>query len=167
MEAPKTPAQWYAALGGAFLTALGVLSLTIIGLEFGTVRNLTGDQDFLIWDVSGWSTLMWIGAGALGLLATSRVDAARTYGLLAGIWFTAIAVWGFIDGNDVFSLIIAGTTNNITHAVLGVLGVVAALPSERRQREYGVGEPHEEVREERRLAREPAAAPAPRAGARG
>lgn len=129
LERPDTPAQWYALVAGLFLLALGILSLVLKGVSFGTVGPLSGQPEFLIWSVSGWATILWIVAGAVGLLAAGRLDTARDFAVCAGIVFAAAAIWGFIDGNDVVGLVPADTTNNVTHAVLGALGLlVAALP---------------------------------------
>ena len=44
-----------------------------------------------------------------------------------GLFFAVAAIWGFIDGNDVVGLVVADTTNNITHAILAALGLVTGL----------------------------------------
>jgi amino acid transporter len=128
-ERPDTPAQTYAAIVGAFLIAIGVLGLVLEDVSFGTVGPVASQPEFLIWSVSGWTTLFWIAMGAFGVLAAVRLDTARSYALFAGVLFAVVAVWGFIDGNDVVGLLTADTTNNVTHAVLGGLGlIVGSLP---------------------------------------
>lgn len=122
----RTPAQSYAAIAGGFLLALGVLGLISGDSQFATVDRTT-PADFLIWNTTGWTTIMWIVAGLAGLAVMARSAPARAYALTAGLFFAVIAVWGFIDGQDVFTLIMANTVNNITHAVLGVLGLAAGL----------------------------------------
>jgi hypothetical protein len=147
-ERPDTPAQTYSAIAGLFLVALGVLSLIFASVDFGTVGPIAAQPEFLIWSVSGWTAIFWIAMGCLGLLATPRLSSARTYALLSGIVFAVVAVWGFIDGNDVFELFAADTTNNVTHAVLGALGLtIGLLPS-------GVQRPDEDAIHERRFGRE-------------
>lgn len=121
------PAQWYAAVAGVFLLALGILSLIISVGSFGSIGSVANQPEFLIWSVSGWVTIFWIVFGALGLLALPRIDTARSYALGAGIVFAVVAIWGFIDGNSVFSIFAADTTNNITHAILAGLGLVTAM----------------------------------------
>jgi len=138
MEAPRTPAQWFATVVGAVLLAIGVLAL-ILGLtSFGTVDEIDA-REFLILRVSGWETIMYMAFGALGLLLAGRVDAARSFALVAGVYYALVAVWGFIDGNDVFSLLAVDTTDNIFHAAIGGLGLVVAALPEDTQRELGVG----------------------------
>jgi hypothetical protein len=137
MEAQRTPTQWFALVAGAFLVALGVLALIVDGLDFGATSD---PGTFLIWETSGWNTILWIVMGALGLVASTRVDGARTYGLLSAVVFGLLAVWGFIDGGyDTMGLFAFGTTDNITHAVLGAAGALVALPPERMQRRAGMG----------------------------
>jgi hypothetical protein len=133
-ERPDTPAQAYAVIAGLFLVALGVLSLIFEPVDFGSVGNVAGQPQFLIWAVSGWTTILWIVMGGLGLVSAGRLDSARTYALFAGVVFAVACVWGFIDGNNVASLIAADTTNNITHGILAALGLLTGLMPRRAQR---------------------------------
>jgi hypothetical protein len=129
LEPPDTPAQSYAVIVGIFLIALGVLSLVIEPVNFDGVGPVAAQPEFLIWSVSGWTTIFWLVVGGIGLVSAARLDSARSFALGAGIVMAVAAVWGFIDGNDVAGIITADTTNNITHAVIGGLGLlVAALP---------------------------------------
>ena len=134
LERPDTPAQWYAAVAGLFLVALGVLALIIAGVNFGSVGSVANQPQFIIWAVSGWTTILWIAMGAFGLFSLPRLDSARTYALIAGLVFAAYAIWGFIDGNNVASIFAADTTDNITHAILGGLGLLVALTPRGAQR---------------------------------
>jgi len=137
MEAPRTPAQWFATVVGAVLLALGVLALIFGSTNFGVADRINAEQ-FLIWRVSGWETILYMATGALGLAMASRVDAARTYALVVGVAYAAFAVWGFIDGNDVFGLLAVDTADNISHAVIGGLGLVLGSLPESAQRRTGV-----------------------------
>jgi hypothetical protein len=137
---PRTPAQMFALMAGLFLAALGVLSLIFSSAQFATVEGTTTGE-FLIWNTTGWTAVMWIVAGAGGLAAMLRVDTARAYAVLAGLFFALIAVWGFISGTDVFTLFAANPVNNITHAALAVVGLMAGTPSESAQRAAAPGTP--------------------------
>ncbi len=138
MEAPRTPAQWFAVVAGVVLIPFGVLALVLGSTNFGPV-GITGGEQFLLWRVSGWETILYMASGALGLVAASRVDGARMYALLAGLVYAAIAVWGFIDGNSVINLLAVDTTDNISHAVIGGLGMLMASLPEPAQRRVGIG----------------------------
>jgi uncharacterized protein DUF4383 len=126
MQAPQTPAQLFAFLVGGVLVVFGVVALVVGHTDFGTGDNLGGDQ-FILWMANGWDTIVWIAVGALGVMAAGRADAARMYAAVAGAFFAVVAVWGFIDGNDVFGLMAVDTTDNISHAVLAALGLVSAM----------------------------------------
>lgn len=131
VERPETPAQIYAGTAGFFLVALGVLSLIFADMGFGTIDAVVDQPEFLIWTVSGWTTIFWLAMGGLGLLSMTRLDTARTYSLVAGVVFAGVAVWGFVDGNEVAEILAADTTNNLMHAILAGLGLVAGmLPTE-------------------------------------
>jgi hypothetical protein len=131
LERPDSPAQVFAAVAGLLLTALGVLALIFADVSLGTVGALVQQPELLTWTVSGWTAIFWIATGVPGLVSMVRLDTARTYSLLAGVVFAGVAVWGFIDGNDVAEIIAADTTNNVMHAILAGLGLVAGmLPSE-------------------------------------
>jgi len=139
VEKQRTPAQWFGLLAGAFLVAIGVLTLAIYGPQFGAAND---PASFLIWKASGWNTILWIAMGALGLAASVRVDAARSYGLLAAVVFGVLAVWGFIDGGlGTMGIFAIGTTGNVTHAILAGLGASVGLMPERDQRRVGAGRP--------------------------
>jgi len=132
MEAQRPPAQWYALLVGVFLVALGVLSLVTNGLSFSSASH---PSEFVIWKVNGWDTILWMAMGALGILASARLEAARSYGMFAAIVFAVLAVWGFIDsGYSTMGIFALGTAGNITHAVLAVVGAMAAMAPETVQR---------------------------------
>jgi hypothetical protein len=147
-ERPDTPAQTYAAVAGIFLVALGALALVFTDLEFGTVDPAVGQEEFLIWSVSGWGAVFWIVAGAAGLMTVPRLAAARMYALGAGLVFSVAAVWGFADGNDIAGVLAAETANNITYAALGFLGLLNGLLPRDAQRAP------EEAERERRFERE-------------
>jgi hypothetical protein len=143
LERPDTPAQWYALVAGTFLLALGIVSLALEPVRFGAVGSPPEQPEFLVWTVSGWSMILWIAGGGLGLLAAMRLDSARDFGLGAGIVFGVAAVWAFVDGGDVASLISADRANTVTHAAVGGAGLlVAVLPrSIQRPREAAVDTP--------------------------
>jgi Domain of unknown function (DUF4383) len=141
MEAPRTPAQWYAGVVAIVLLVFGLLAYVITTAPFGTVDE-AGAEEFILWPVSAWDTVIYLGFGALGLLLMSTVHTARAYCLLAGAFFAAVAVWGFIDGDAVFSVMAVDTTDNISHAVIGALGLIIGLIPGTAQREAGLGGRH-------------------------
>jgi hypothetical protein len=148
LERPDTPAQVYAAVVGMLLVALGALSFIVAGVDFGTVGLVGAEPEFLLWSVNGWTAVFWIAIGALGLPAASNLDGARLYCLFGAVVFSAVALWGIVDGNDVAGLLVADTMNSVTHVALAVFALFAGLPSRDAQR------PKIEAHSERRFDRE-------------
>jgi hypothetical protein len=140
MELQRTPAQWYALVAGVFFAVLGLLTLVLTSVDWGTTSD---PAQFLIWKASGWNTLLWMAMGAAGILASTHLDASRGYGAVAAIIFGALAIWGFIDGGyDTMGIFAVGTAGNITHAVAAVLGAGVALVPGWQQRRVGSAPPH-------------------------
>ena len=149
MQAPRSVAQVVSLTLGSALLAVGVLALIFGSTDFGTGSAL-GGETFIIWLANGWDAVIWIAFGAVGLLMAGRVDTARAYAFVAGAFFAVAAVWGFIDGDDVFGLMAVDTTDNISHAVIGALALLTAtLPAPAQQPDrrreppgaYGHGHP--------------------------
>ena len=142
MHAPRTPTQTIVLLMGSVLLVVGFLALVFGSTDFHTGRDIT-TQTFIIWRANGWDCVIWMLLGAAGILASARYDAARTYAMAAGAFLIVVAIWGFVDGHHVFGLMGVDTTDNVSHAVLGVLGVAASLiPAPSRSRApFGSGHP--------------------------
>ena len=120
LEPPDTPAQAFAALSGMFLTALGMLALVLEDVGFGAPA---GQRELAIWTASGWTAVLWVAMGVLGLLSSVGREPARTYSRVACAVFAVVALWGFVDGGN----IAAGTATNATHAILAGAGLAAGL----------------------------------------
>ena len=125
---PDAPGQAYAGIAGTGLLALGALSFARSSVSFGTVDSSGAMPEFLLWSVNGWTAAFWLAIGSLGVLAAPWPDGARLYCLVSAVVFSAVARWGEVDGDDVAGLLVADTTNNVTHAVLAVLGLLVGLP---------------------------------------
>jgi hypothetical protein len=160
MERPDTPAQVYAALAGAFLLALGVLSLVFTDVDFEGAGLAAEEPEFLIWPVNGWTAVFWTALGALGLLSVPRLALARVYAIGAGLLFAVVAVWGLVDSETVAGLLVAAPADNVTHAVLAVLGLLFGVLPRDAQR------PETDITQERRFERDTSADRAPTASHR-
>jgi hypothetical protein len=109
---PPSPARLYAGAVGAVLVLLGIVgffySASFDGLD-DYADGLGGLQ------VNGWLNLLYLAAGGLGLLVAGA--SSRTYALLAGLLFTALAVVGW--GSEWLNVLV------------GVLGLAAAAGTKR------------------------------------
>jgi hypothetical protein len=128
-EEPGSPASLYAALIGATLFVAG-----IIGFIYSPSFGSPGDVDALfgVLEVNAWHNLVHLASGAVGLLAFALGPrACRTYALAFGAIYGVVAIWGFVvgGGESILGVIPINAGDNVFHAVLGVLGIAAALAS--------------------------------------
>jgi uncharacterized protein DUF4383 len=147
--AARTLAQLFCLLIGAALLAGGVLGLVFGGTGFDAGSDVQGD-DFIIFEVNGWHNVVHIATGAFLVVMSTRAAAAATAALIFGIVYAAVAVWGFVDGDDVVNLVATDTADNWLHVGLAATGLLVGLLSGA----LGISA----RREHRRLEREVAAA---------
>jgi hypothetical protein len=119
-----SPARLYATLVGAVLVVGGIIGF-FYSASFGSPGHV--DDVFGILSVNAWGNLVHIFTGAIGLLVAGY--AARQYAWGLGILYIGIAIWGFIigGGESILGFIPVNIEDNFLHAILGVLGVAAAL----------------------------------------
>ena len=132
MDGPS-PARLYASLVGAALVAFGIVGF-FYSASFGSPGEVK--EAFGVFAVNGWSNVLHALAGALGLLVAGY--ASRAYSLGLGTAFVALALWGFAlgGGEAILGFLPVNGGIDLLHAVLGALGVAAALatPAPRTRR---------------------------------
>ena len=126
MEA-SSPARLYATLIGGTLVVAGIIGF-FYSASFNT-QAVDVDDAFGILAVNGWHNMVHILTGALGLLVAGY--AARQYALGLGVVYIAIAVWGFIIGNNEFILgfIPVNTEDNFLHLFIALVSLVIGFGS--------------------------------------
>ncbi len=127
MNTARTPAQTYSLVFGATLLAVGVLGF-IANSSFGSGGDVQG-SDFIIFEVNGWHNLVHIASGLLGLALWRSAAGGRMFALGFGAVYAIVTLWGFVDGNDVLSLIPVDTADNLLHLAISSLGLAAGLVS--------------------------------------
>ncbi len=130
MDAPS-PARLYASLLGAALVAFGIVGF-FYSASFGSPGDV--EQALGVFAVNGWSNVLHVLTGVLGLYLASY--ASRAYSLCLGALYLALALWGFAlgGGTAILGLVPVNAGIDLLHLLLGALGVVAALatPAPRR-----------------------------------
>ena len=128
--AERSPAQLYAFVFGFVLVAAGIIGF------FYEASFAVGDDTLVereavlgILDVNGWHNLVHILTGVVGLAAASAYSSSRTYALVLGVVYIAVAVWGFIigSGDSILSIIPVNTADNVLHLLIGVAGIAAGV----------------------------------------
>lgn len=122
----QTPPQRCLALTGAILFGAGILGFfysTGFGTPGGT-ENVLG-----VFEVNGWLNLAHLVTGAVALAMMGRAAMARTAALVLGAGYLAVAIRGFVVEDSILGLGVHNTADNVLHAALGILGLVAAATS--------------------------------------
>jgi hypothetical protein len=123
----SSPARLYATVVGAILTVVGIIGF-FYNASFDTGNALQADKVFGILAVNGWSNVLCIAVGVLGLAAAGY--AARSYALGIGLLFVVVAIAGFIhlgggDTDSILKLVPVNTEDSLLDLILGLLGLAA------------------------------------------
>jgi hypothetical protein len=126
----QTPAQLYCTLAGGLLVIAGIVGFFYSsGFDTGA-SGVTNDTDeiFGIFATNGWGNVICIAWGLLALALAN--SAARSFALGFGLYAVVVAIWGFVDGDNVtFGLFAANTADNVLDLVLGLTGLAAGAAS--------------------------------------
>ncbi len=123
MDGPS-PARLYATAAGAALVVAGIVGF-FYSASFGSPGEV--EDAFGVFAVNGWDNILHILTGVLGLIAADY--ASRRYSLWLGVFYVALALWGFTigSGEAILGFLPVNSGDNVAHLVLGALGVLAAL----------------------------------------
>jgi hypothetical protein len=123
----RTVAQRYCVLAGASLLVAGVLGFAADS-GFDTGSHIQGDN-FIVFEVNGWHNLIHIGSGLLLLAAANYRPTAKSVAMAFGIVYGFVALWGLIDGDEVFNLFPVNPADNLLHLFLSAAAILAAYVS--------------------------------------
>jgi len=115
--AGRTIAQAFCLVAGLGLIGAGVLGFFFGGSGFDAGNGVQG-EDFIVFEVNGWHNIVHIATGGLLLSLAPKARAAATGAAAFGIVYAGVAVWGFIEGNDVANLIPVDPADNWLHVAL-------------------------------------------------
>ena len=119
----SSPARLYCTLVGAVLVIAGIIGF-FWEASFATGDSIKSDDVLGILAVNGWHNLVHLSIGVLllALAGTSAREAALGVGLL----YLVLAIWGFIESDNVLiSLVPINDEDNVLHLILGLTGLAA------------------------------------------
>ena len=132
MDTTASPAVMYSRIFGIVLTIVGVLGLFVTTNQ-DTASSLLG------FDVNLTHNLVHLATGLIGVgVGFYALAYARMYAIVFGVVYTALGVWGLVEGSgfDPFGLFGSiDMADNILHLAIGVLGIGAYAASTDRTRE--------------------------------
>lgn len=122
----RSPAQTYALVIGAALTAAG-----IVGFLYSSSFGKPGHTDAVlgVLDVNGWHNLVHLATGLLGLLSARSYSAARRYAIGFGVIYSLVAIWGLAigDGDAILGIVPVNTEDDILHVLIALAGLAAGF----------------------------------------
>jgi len=120
------------ALIGLTLLAAGVLAYFLGDDSFKTSNfpdGTSNGDEFLGFEVNGWTAVLLAGSGLLLLLAAPLHWGAKTMGIIVGLILGAASVIALVDKNDVLGLAAAnGPTKLLLGAAAAALLIFSLLP---------------------------------------
>jgi hypothetical protein len=135
MDTTMSPARLYATVVGVVLVIAGILGF-FYEANFDTGDSIRSDEVFGILAVNGWHNVVHIVLGLIALAMAGTNYSARLYALIFGLVYLGLALWGFLETEDGFGVLIdlvpVNTEDNFLHLILGILGLgaYAATPAE-------------------------------------
>jgi hypothetical protein len=123
-----TWAQCFALIAGLALTAGGIVGLTEND-TFNSGSGINGDEFLNMFEVNGWTNLVHLVAGGLGLLVAAFPKPAKLFAEVVGVLYLAIGIWGVVDGGEVAGLMAVNAADNVLHLGIGFFGLKAGLVS--------------------------------------
>jgi hypothetical protein len=115
---------------GLALLAFGVLALLVGGAHGFTAKPPSGavsGKQFLGLEVNGWSSLLFIGAGALLVFGSPLHWGAKAMSMLVGIGLIAAAVLALINKDSALGIFAANGLTELVWLGAGVLLLLLAL----------------------------------------
>jgi hypothetical protein len=126
----SSPARLYATLVGAVLVVAGIIGF-FYEASFATGNEVVADEVFGLLAVNGWHNVVHILLGLIGLAAAGTIYGARMYCLIVGALYLVLAIWGFLETENGFGVLIdlvpINTEDNFLHLILGIVVIGAGL----------------------------------------
>lgn len=127
----NSPAQIYALVFGAVLTAAGIIGF-FVDASFD-IESVVPRETLILFDINGWHNIVHLVSGVIGLALAGSYGGARAYALGLGLVYVVVTVLGFIVGNDgtLLRLIPINTEDNFLHLLIAIAGIgaYAATPA--------------------------------------
>ena len=124
---PPTLAQLWCRLGGLTLLVAGLVGFLVDG-SFDTGHHVQGER-LIVFEVNGWHNLVHLGSGLLLLAGAGHRKRAKRISLLFGMTYGLVAVYGLVDGDEVFHLFPVNPADNLLHVALALVSLLAGLAS--------------------------------------
>jgi len=115
---------------GLALLAFGILALLIAGATSFTAKPLSGivsGKKFIGLEVNGWSSLLFMAAGALLVFGSPLHWGAKLTSIVVGIALVAVSVLAYVNKDSALGIFAANGLTELVWLAAGVLLLLLAL----------------------------------------
>jgi len=121
----RSPAQVFALVFGAVLTAAGILGF-FVNASF-EVADSVDRNTLILFDINGWHNVVHLVSGVIGLGLAGSWAGARAYAFGLGAVYVVLTIVGFIvgDGGTLVMLVPINIEDNFLHLAIAIAGLAA------------------------------------------
>ena len=124
-KAGRSLAQLFCLVTGIVLVAVGVLGFFVNSM-FNSGPGVSGDE-LIVFEVNGWHNIVHLATGAFLILMAASARSAVTGALIFGILYVVVTIYGFVDGDDLLTIVPINTADNFLHLALAIVAIAVAL----------------------------------------
>ena len=125
--AARTLAQMFCLVTGIVLIAVGVLGFIFGSADFAANAGGRTYPEFIVFEVNGWHNVVHLATGAFLVFMAAAPTTAITGALVFGVVYLVVTVWGFVDGDDVLSIVPINIADNWLHLALAVVAILVGV----------------------------------------
>ncbi|CAA9491179.1 MAG: hypothetical protein AVDCRST_MAG17-784 [uncultured Solirubrobacterales bacterium] len=121
----RSLAQLFSLVTGIVLIAVGVLGFFVNSM-FNMGPGVSGDE-LIVFEVNGWHNIVHLATGAFLVFMAASARSAVTGLLIFGILYVIVTIYGFVDGDDLLTIVPINTADNFLHLALALAAIAVAL----------------------------------------
>lgn len=99
--------------------------------DFSTGTSITANT-LIVFDVNGWSNVVHLATGLIGLYMATEVVKARMYAMAMAGFYLVLAVWGLFTSTILSAIPINGA-DTVLHAAIGAIALMVVLSPDRSE----------------------------------
>ena len=133
----RSLAQLFCLVTGIVLVAVGVLGFFVNSM-FNSGPGVSGDE-LIVFEVNGWHNIVHLATGAFLILMAASARSAVTGALIFGVLYVVVTIYGFVDGDDLLTIVPINTADNFLHLALAIVAIAVALSARKLLSSGGEG----------------------------
>jgi hypothetical protein len=121
----RTLAQLFCLVTGIVLVVVGIVGF-FVNSTFNASPGVSGDE-LIVFEVNGWHNIVHLATGAFLLFMAASARTAILGALIFGVLYVVVTLYGFIDGDDILTIVPINTADNFLHLALAIVAIAVGL----------------------------------------